>query len=342
VTVPPLEPRPPPGPSHRALEQAAQWFAALCSGEATAADRSRWEAWLAESVEHGEAWGYVENISRRFGPIKSSPARHTAISAYQQASGARLRRRQALLGIASLAGSSLFGWMAWRHTPLPGMTQAWMADHRTGTGEVREVTLADGTRVWLNAVSAFNQDYRSDLRRLHLVRGEILIDTAADPLRRPFYVETAQGRLQALGTRFTMRLDDDAQICLAVYEGAVEVRTGAGVTTVVPVGRQVRFTSSSLGPPGPADPAREAWTRGMLVARNIPLSGVVRELRRYHHGHLGLAPEVADLPVFGGYPVHDPDQTLAMLEAVLPIRVRRPLPWWVSIEPGDGDAGSAR
>ncbi|WP_396956240.1 FecR domain-containing protein [Nitrosomonas sp.] len=318
---------------HQVLEQAAEWFAVLDSGEATATDHSRWEAWLAESAEHREAWGYVERISRRFEPIKASPEQRTALTAYRQAGSTLLRRRQVLLSIAAFAGSGLLGWVTWRYTSLPGMAQSLMADYRTGTGEVSEIALSDGTRVWLNAVSAFNQSYRPDQRCLHLIRGEILIDTATDPLQRPFYVETPQGRLQALGTRFTVRMDE-SETLVAVYEGAVKVRTAAtGTTAIIPAGQQTRFTSTLLTAAESADPAREAWTRGLLVARNIPLSEVVRELRRYHHGHLGLAPEVADLRVFGGYPVNNPDRTLAMLESVMPIRVHRTLPWWVSIEP---------
>jgi ferric-dicitrate binding protein FerR (iron transport regulator) len=60
---------------------------------------------------------------------------------------------------------------------------------------------------------------------------------------------------------------------------------------------------------------------------------VVAELRRYRPGHLAVAPEIAHLPVFGTYPIKDPDRSLAMLETVMPIQVRRPLSWWVSIEP---------
>lgn len=325
--------QPPLKLSHQVLEQAAEWFAVLDSGEATATDHSRWETWLAESAEHREAWSYVERISRRFEPIKASPERRTALTVYRQAGSTLLRRRRALLSIAAFAGSGLLGWATWRHTLLPDMTRSWMADYRTGTGEVSEIALSDGTRVWLNAISAFNQDYRPDQRRLHLLRGEILIDTATDPLQRPFYVETPQGQLRALGTRFTVRLNE-TETFVAVYEGAIEVHTVATrATAIIPAGRQTRFTGTSLAAIESADPAREAWTRGLLVARNIPLSEVVRELRRYHHGYLGLAPEVADLRVFGGYPVNDPDRTLAMLESVMPIRVRRTLPWWVSIEP---------
>jgi len=322
----------PPEPSHQALEQAAEWFALLLSGEATEAERRRWEVWLGESAEHRQAWQYVERMSRRFDTLKAGSASRLAASAYQQASNVLFQRRQLLLGMAALAGSGLLGWMSWRPGAMPGLAQAWLADHRTGTGEVREMVLADGTRVWLNAASAFNQHFDPVRRRLHLLAGEILIDTAADPSQRPFYVETPQGCLQALGTRFSVRLDDSAQTFLAVYEGAVAVRTQTGSTTVVPAGQQVIFSADSLSAMAPADPAREAWTRGILIARNIPLSEVVDELRHHYHGYLSLAPELAGLRVFGSYPMSDPEAALAMLEQVMPIRVSRKLSWWISIE----------
>jgi len=322
-------------PTHLALEQAAEWFALLRSGEATAAQRTQWKNWLEDAQQHRVAWDYVERISGRFEPIQASPTRETAVAGFQAANGRMARRRQFALGLGMLAGSSLLGWAAWRHTPLSGLALAWISDHHTATGVVRDIELPDGTVVWLNTASAFNQDYRGDLRRLSLVAGEILIQTASDP-DRPFVVDTAQGRLRALGTRFTVRLDGDRTL-VAVYHGAVEARTAAtGATRIVRAGQQARFTSGALGGIQPADPAREAWARGILVTENTPLAEVARELQRYRGGHLGVAPEIARLPVIGSYPATDPDRALAMLEAVLPIRIKRPLPWWVSIEPKSG------
>lgn len=100
---------------------------------------------------------------------------------------------------------------------------------------------------------------------------------------------------------------------------------------MVDAGRQLRFTHERIGDAGPADPGREAWARGILLARDIPLSDVIRELGRYRHGHLSVDPAVADLRVYGGFPLHDIDQTLALLADVLPIRISHPLPWWTSI-----------
>jgi transmembrane sensor len=37
--------------------------------------------------------------------------------------------------------------------------------------------------------------------------------------------------------------------------------------------------------------------------------------------------------VFGSYPLNDVNRALDMLASVLPIRLQRTLPWWISLEP---------
>ena len=51
------------------LEQAAEWYALLRSGQAGQEDHDRWQAWLAADARHREAWSYVERISQRFDPV---------------------------------------------------------------------------------------------------------------------------------------------------------------------------------------------------------------------------------------------------------------------------------
>lgn len=312
------------------MEHAAQWFSVLQSGKATDADRSRWQAWVDCSAEHRQAWAFVERVSQRFQPIRTSATPRLAADAYDSVN-TRLTRRSVLLSVAGTAGSGLLGWGLLRHTGLPDFAMAWAADHRTAVGTIRQTELPDGTNVWLNTASAFDQYYGANLRRLRLRVGEIFIQTAPDSVR-PFVVETSHGSVRALGTRFTTRIEGDDTF-VAVYEGAVEVKTASsGNTFVLHSGQQARFGASGIGPAEPADPAREAWHRGILLANGIPLSQVVSELRRYRSGHLALAPDIADLPVLGSFPLNDTDRALAMLCTVLPVQTRQSLPWWTSIE----------
>lgn len=325
-------------PSHAAMEQAAQWYALLISDQVREQDRQRWQSWIASAPDHRRAWRYVEQVSQRMlAPLKDSPdPRQTTDSMHS--ANLRLRRRRGVMtglaGVGVLAGAGLLGVFAWRQTPLRGMLLAWRADHSTAVGEIREVRLQDGSSVWLNTASAFDADFRPELRRLRLVLGEILVNTAADA-SRPFVVDTLQGRLRALGTRFTVRQEEN-QTFLAVYQGAVEIRPSRSDTAVViRAGQQTRFTDSTVLPATPADPARQAWHRNVLIALNLPMQEVVQELRRYTLGHIGMAPEVAGHRVFGTFPLNDIDDTLALLAKAGNFRVRRPLPWWTTLEAAD-------
>ncbi|MDO5087826.1 MAG: FecR domain-containing protein [Comamonadaceae bacterium] len=196
-------------PSRQAMQQAAQWFALLQSGQASAAERARWQAWLDGAPEHRAAWGFVERVSQRFQPLRHEEASRLAADALQTAS-ARLARRRTLLGVAAVAGTGgLLGWAVWRQQPgAQDAVLVWAADHRSATGQRRDIRLADGSQIWLASATALDEDVRADLRRLRLRSGEILVQTAADAAGRPFVVDTAHGRMRALGTRFNVRLED--------------------------------------------------------------------------------------------------------------------------------------
>ncbi|MER2019096.1 FecR domain-containing protein [Pseudomonas simiae] len=308
--------------SHASLEQAAQWYVRL-QDHGSALEQLRWQAWVAQNPEHLAAWQYVQRVSQRFAPLQ------------EQAQGAsralRSSRRQTLKTLLVLCGGSALAWGSWRNTALPRLVGGWSADYATTSGETRDTLLADGSHVWLNALSALDVRFDAAQRLLLLRFGEVLIDTAKDA-RRPFLVDTEHGRMQALGTRFSVLQGDD-HTQLNVFEGRVQITTQDRHVRIIEAGQQVSFTREGFKPTATASQAREAWSRGVLLADNLPLGQLITELNRYRPGHLGCDPAVAQLPVMGSFPLKDSDHALHLLQAALPIRVDRPLPWWVSVGP---------
>lgn len=310
--------------SHASLQQAAHWYVQLQDEHAGAQLRDQWQHWFDQHGDHQAAWHYVQRVGQRFAPLQGEGA----------AAGRALRdtrrfsRRSGLKSLLVLGAGSLLGWSAWRGAPLSG----WTADLSTGIGETRETRLADGSQLWLGAQSAVDLAFTAQARRVLLRFGEILVETAHDATR-PFYVDTAQGRMQALGTRFAVCQEGDTTR-LDVYAGAVEVCTAdSGERLIVPAGRQVTFTAAGIGAPRPAQAASESWIHRRLNAEDMPLSQLLQALGRYRHGHLGWHPAVAQLSVMGAFPLDDSDRALELLQAALPVRVHRLTPWWVTVEP---------
>lgn len=316
--------------SHASLEQAASWYVQLNDQQSGQQEREHWQAWLAQSSEHQAAWHYVERVSQRFAALQDN---------HQQAAGHVLRnsgrsslnRRQTVKSLLVLMSGGLLGWSAWRESALPLSLARWTADLSTGTGETRETRLSDGSQIWINALSALNVRFDTAQRLLLLQAGEVLIDTAKDT-SRPLLVQTVEGRMRALGTRFSVR-QEDRRTVLNVYEGAVEVKTAQGQVQVAEAGQQLSFSQDHIPTPTAASASREAWRRGLLLADNLPLGQLLEELSRYRAGYLGCDPAVAGLPVMGSFPLKDTDQALRLLEAALPVRVHKPLEWWVNVGP---------
>lgn len=310
--------------SHASLQQAAQWYVRLQDPQGGSQAQQHWQTWLGQNPEHQAAWRYVERVSQRFAPLTDEPI----------GAGRALRstRRQTLKTLLVLCAGSTLAWGTWRGTALPRVIGGWSADYATASGEIRDALLADGTHIWLNALSAMDVRFDAQQRLLHLRFGEVLIDTAKD-LQRPFLVDTAHGHLRALGTRFSVLHGEDSTT-LNVFDGRVEVRTADGQQVrIIESGQQAVFGRHTIRSTVPASATREAWSRGVLLADNLPLGQLIGELNRYRPGHLGCDPAVAHLPVMGSFPLKDSDHALHLLQAALPIRVDRPLPWWVSVGP---------
>ncbi|AOE84883.1 amino acid ABC transporter substrate-binding protein [Pseudomonas sp. TCU-HL1] len=208
----------------------------------------------------------------------------------------------------------------------------YLADEVTDSGEHRELRLADRSVVPLNSRSALDIDFDGPQRRLYLRSGEILVKTGHDD-PRPFVVETEQGHLQPLGTRFLVRHEGEATR-LIVLESAVaaEPRNASG-ERVIRAGEQVLIERQHLGPTATAPVGAEAWSRGLLVAEDMPLAQLIASLGEYRSGYLGLDPALANLRISGVFPLNDIDKALAALPPNLPVRIERFSGWWVRVVP---------
>ena len=307
----------------RVLEQAADWLMQLHSGAASAQQRRACERWRASDPEHARAWQRAEALLGKLGglpPELAMPALDRSRELDRTSA-----RRAALLKLAALLAVVPGAWLLMEQ-------QAWRHDYRTATGERRDITLPDGSRISLNTATTLDVQFDGAQRLLTLRRGEIAVHTAADAQRRPFLVATAEGWLEALGTQFSVR-QDDGRTLLAVRESRVRVRARSGAQHIIPAGRQVAFTAAAIGEPGALDGGALAWQRGMLLADAMRLHDFALELGRYRPGIVRCDPRVADVRVSGAFPITDTDAALVMLVSTYPVAARTRLGgYWVTLD----------
>lgn len=319
-------------PEHRIALAAAEWHFRLHEAGSDPAEQAACAIWRAADPRHEAAWAKAERIAGSFAGLPGA----LALPALDRQHRPSAERRRAIKALAALLVAAPAGWLAWQSRPAREL----LAEHRTATGERRQIVLADGSHIHLNTATALDVDYDDKRRLLRLRQGEILIDTATDPNLakglpyRPFLVETAQGSVRALGTRFIVRqLDANSQV--AVYAGAVEISPFQAVDRKIRLdaGQQANFSATNSAQAGAADPRAADWTQGQLFVRDMRLGDFARELGRHRPGLLRCDPAVAELRISGAFQLRDTDAILNSLPQALPVKVVYRSRYWVTLTP---------
>ncbi|MBK5438143.1 FecR domain-containing protein [Pseudomonas sp. TH32] len=305
------------------LGEAADWMVQLQSGSATDEDRRAIAQWQGRSAQHAQAWQRAQAILGDFNTVPAAIAGDTLKRIGRKKP---LGRRQAL-GLLLAAGPAT--WLAYRQLPW----QQWTADQHTAIGEQKNLTLPDGTRLLINTGSSLNIAFSEQVRRIELLKGEVLITTAKDAAHRPFIVQTRHGTARALGTRFSVRVGEQRSR-VAVTEGAVELLPEhASQGVIVKAGEQGAFSADGVAAVEPLDISALTWENGMLLAQHMRLADLLDELGRYRAGVLRCHDSVANLTVSGAFSLHDTDASLHLLQETLPVTVSSLTGYWVTVEP---------
>jgi transmembrane sensor len=344
---------------HSALDnitrQAAEWLVRLSADSATSSDYAvllaEYEKWKQADPRHAEADEKMASLIDQTQQLRNVTPNTAPARAAIEAGFTENRKRSHIKSVGAalvlVLALAVPGWLI-----LQSYRPAYLlADMRTAPGKWETRTLTDDSRITLNSASAVNLDFDASRRGLTLVRGEILVDVAADPAR-PFLVETVHGSIRALGTRFVVSLDADATtltmlesstIVQAVTEknlqGEAEDKAMKNTNgTIVNAGQRVRITSKGIGEVENIDARAISDARQFrqLVVENRPLPEVLDELARYRPGFIRYdRSQIENMKVSAVLPLDDPDKALQLLAGSFPIRVHTVTSWLVIIDVTD-------
>ena len=167
-------------------------------------------------------------------------------------------------------------------------------------GKKSQLTLQDGTKVWLNAGSrmAFPTKFKGDRREVFL-EGEGYFEVAHNQ-KLPFYVNTSKISIKVLGTKFNISAyENDKRVETVLIEGSVTISERSAVSFM--------NKSSILKPNQKASYERNdrtlividepnvdnviSWTEGWLKFDRQSINEVLNKLQRYNNVQFELNKE---------------------------------------------------
>ncbi|PQA89602.1 FecR family protein [Hyphococcus luteus] len=327
-----------------ALERdAAEWFTTLHSGEVTREIREAFEVWLHGDRARKIAYREFEQVYRDLDYV-AFEAGVDLDEALDRKRGlavliADWLRKPALavtLALGVIATVSVISYTA-LFAPPSTSAQVATSDYATGLGEIRDVTLEDGTVITLGAKSEVTTDFTATARRVTLLEGEAFFEVTKDP-GRPFFVAAQDTLVRVVGTKFDVKRSAEI-VHVSVLEGVVEVMKPDNIERMIDsgevadIGKQVLIAGERVSsarrvalpevrqveqaPPG-------AWREGRLAYEDASLAEIVADLNRYYDKPVRIASsDVGDLRSTLAFQTSDVDQFFDVVESIQPVKVDR-------------------
>ncbi|MFD0793917.1 FecR family protein [Mucilaginibacter litoreus] len=154
----------------------------------------------------------------------------------------------------------------------------------TSKGQIASLTLADGTKVWINGESklTYPEEFRGEKREVQLT-GEAFFDVAHDA-NKAFIVNTGSIKTHVLGTSFNVKAyKDEDYIKVDVASGKVGV-VAPSVKTVYLTPKQEAVIDknnyAAIKNHGVDMGVLTSWRDGSFIVKNMPLPEVLSAIQR--------------------------------------------------------------
>ena len=302
-------------------DEAVAWLVRVQSDQASADDWAALTAWLEASDDRLAAFEEVEGLASEL----TDRAGEIASALKPTASRVVPLRRRAALPVWSAAAAAavvvmIVGPMAWRGY------QGTPTVYQTRPGETRQVALADGTHIRMDAASTLTIRLGWRTRRVEMADAQATFDVAKDP-GRPFLISVGDQQVRVVGTEFNIR-HYDKTVRVTVRRGMVEVRQPALGST--PVARLVAGQSLNHVEGAPrsvqtaADPSPAfAWTQGRMVCDDETLGDMVAYLNRRYPTPIKISSALAGKRFSGVLELGDQDLVVKRLAGYFSLSVHR-------------------
>lgn len=153
------------------------------------------------------------------------------------------------------------------------------------SGQRLNLTLPDGTNVWLNAKTTIKYPVSFNKKeRLVILDGQAYFDVAKDK-EVPFIVKTKDGVIQALGTKFdVMAYSDNSSFETVLMEGKVKVESKADTIQkiILTPNNKVYLKNGRLEISHVDDFSAYAWKDGLISFKNESFQDIMNSFEKVY------------------------------------------------------------
>jgi transmembrane sensor len=298
------------------LAEASAWLVRLQGDESEAAGLEL-DAWLDASPANLRAYQQVLAAWNAFGASAGE-----VLDELETMRSHAIRRGASRRWMVGAGGFAVAAALAVTMLP-PVLFQARAQGYATATGEHRQVKLADGSVIDINAQSRLTVTLGRHERHVVMPDGEAIFDVAADK-DRPFTIQAGNHVVRVVGTQFDVR-NRGGELTVTVARGVVQVRPSdarLGQSYVLTSGERLDIAPAGVEQVKMVDPQESfGWRTGRLVYRAEPLASVVADLNRQFPEQIRIEdPELARTPISGVVVVDDQRSVVQRLTLMLPVR----------------------
>lgn len=193
----------------------------------------------------------------------------------------------------------------------------------TPRGGQYQVTLSDGTKVWLNAESKLRYPYRfsREIRSVEL-EGEAYFEVAHQK-DAPFIVKTAKEKIEVLGTHFNVNsYQTDINSTVALLEGKVKVSSDEDHHIVLKPGQQSVVRRGKMEIRSVNVDECVAWKNGEFMFNNETLENVMKKVARWYDLDIELSSNLKNVEIWGSVSRYDNFNTVLKLIKMTDDRIR--------------------
>jgi len=178
--------------------------------------------------------------------------------------------------IFAILGTKLYDRYQESVQPMPLQTIAVPAGQRVN------LTLADGTRVWLNSRTSlvYPTDFNRHKRVVQL-KGEAYFEVTHNA-HNPFIVQTNKGNVRVLGTKFNVEAyPDNDKFVTSLMEGSVNIKHN-GITYVLAPHQKASLHNNRIVIDKITNYDQYRWKEGLICFKKAYFADIMKEFEKYY------------------------------------------------------------